>query len=264
MKWFASLLVILLVSACSAPADEAYEVRDHEPEYPEVVPAPTPPPVMAPRRAQLERYEGFPAVRNSPERGDRTVLRHPEPDPQITPGIVIDQLEEASFAYTVPWKVNIDETFDVQLLVNPAKSVAEVVEELEGEGHGGQLLISQIVRAELVSDDFEVMPLTPAAQGVDGVFSTEWRWQLTPRSPGKDKRVRISVSALVTVDGEKVERYIDTYDGVIYVDVTNQQRITKWFEENWKWFFSAILVPLLGWLALKIRRKLKGEPGDTE
>lgn len=171
---------------------------------------------------------------------------------------IIDQLSSASFGYSVPKEANIDDAVEVDMIVNPAITVDQIKDQLpDGQKVGQTIQISKVIQATVTSTDFEVTPITPERQVVMGNQNTTWKWSLKPKSVGPNKEVKITVTAIVIVDGERTERYLETYTGKVKVDITAKQRLAKWFHDNWQWVWGSLLVPVLGFIWAKFNKKKK-------
>jgi hypothetical protein len=49
-------------------------------------------------------------------------------------------------------------------------------------------------------------------------------------------------------------RVIRTFEETIAVNVTLSQRVSSFFANNWQWLWTAILIPIIGWLISRRRR----------
>lgn len=159
---------------------------------------------------------------------------------------IVNQLTPSSFGYSVPSIMNISDTEEVRLIINPSKSESEVSSVLGEQSITSTIPISNVVIADLSSRDFYIEKVTPNRQVVDKDVDTLWIWTISPKSYGDNKTLQINVSALVNIDGQKEERFLDTYVGTVQVDITNQQVISTWLKNNWQWAWGALLIPILG------------------
>ncbi|MCK9532887.1 MAG: hypothetical protein M0R77_20605 [Gammaproteobacteria bacterium] len=168
------------------------------------------------------------------------------------------QLSQSSFGYSVPQEANINDDIEVVVKINPSISIDQLKEHLpEGQQITQNIQISRIVEVRLEARDFDVINLTPQRQIIMGDQDTTWKWSLKPLSSGPGKEVKITVTAIITVDGEKAERYLDTYVGKVNVNITTKQRITKWLSANWEWAWGSLLIPIVGFAWAKYSKKKK-------
>lgn len=173
----------------------------------------------------------------------------------FNPTNIIEQLRYSAFGYSVPKKANIDDDIEVTMIVNPLSSTSEITSELpDGRKTTGEIQISRVIQAKLDSNDFIITPITPERQVIIGDRNTIWKWSLSAKKPGPNKVVKITVSAIVLVDGEKIESYVDTYTNVINIDITPKQRLFRWLSANWQWAWGALLIPVLGFFYNRKRK----------
>lgn len=169
---------------------------------------------------------------------------------------IIDQLSWSSFGYTVPKTANIEDDIEVTMLMNPSVSVEKIKDMLpEGDKTTTKIQISRTVKATLTSKDFAITPITSEKQAIISDDTTTWKWSLVPYGAGPNKIVKITVSAIIFVDGEKTERYLDTYQETINIKVTPIQRVSTWLSEYWQWAWSALLIPIGGLIYANIKKR---------
>lgn len=255
MKRFSVFAAMVFLASCS-PAAEA------PPPPPPAAPSPPPPPVY-----EIDR--GYSVEASPVEVGEvvtitarraRAVERPMEPviQPPSAFDDVVSQLSAASFAYSWPDRVNVEESFNVSLGVNPTMTAQQVRDEIGGSDAAiGRVQISKILIAKLAAPDFKIHPITPERQAIDLSQTTQWKWKLQPIRAGADREINLTIIAVVQVGDEKAERYVETFDGVITVDVTTKQRVEKFVQDHWQWGFSALLVPLGAMLIAWWRRRKK-------
>jgi hypothetical protein len=74
------------------------------------------------------------------------------------------------------------------------------------------------MRASLTGSGFLIETITEEIQPVSGVENTEWRWEIIPNKTGV-QRLRLTLSALISVADTERERFIKTFDRDIEVRV---------------------------------------------
>lgn len=272
MKKIITCLLLLLVSGCSTPAADPparmSSLRIYEPFMPmtriappaQVAPVPSPPvPAAPPPYVEEPQYEpASTETFNAPtSKSKKPTGVPPAPEKNIfDPTVILAQLRYSTFGYSIPGEANVDDEIDVTMIINPSLTVQEIEAVLpRGERTTGSIQISRIVQAKLDSRDFDIVAITPERQVIAQGINTAWRWSLKARTPGPNKVVKITVTAVVLVDGERTESYIDTYTSTIKVSITPQQRISRWLSDNWQWAWGALLIPLLGYFYNKKRKK---------
>jgi hypothetical protein len=176
------------------------------------------------------------------------------PTPVVQDDVMI-QLSQAAIAFNVPNKtINIDESFDIQLAIDPSKVAAELGKTISKEGTvvSNTLLISKIVRVQIVAPDFTISTTTTEEQAISKIAPTIWEWTLKPNEVGK-RTIKVTVTATVFINGKKVPRHISTFEQYITVDITADQVLVRWFKQYWQWLISTLLIPLAiyGWKKYK-------------
>lgn len=263
MKMFFVLILSMLLVGCTTYHD--YALPPVMPEQP--TDSGSPPSSAAepsPRYASGEEsyYENYVAKRSiakpSIVRNTKpTTMQKPVPDkPIFNPTTIIDQLRYSAFGYSVPKEANIDDDVEITMIVNPLSSTSEIADNLpDGQKTTGRIEVSRVIQAKLDSNDFIITPITPERQVIIGDRNTIWKWSLSAKEPGPNKVVKITVSAIVLVDGDKTESYIDTYENVININITSKQLLSRWLSANWQWAWGALLIPIAGYFYNKKRKK---------
>jgi len=159
---------------------------------------------------------------------------------------ILNQLKQASMAFVVPASVNIDSPFIIQLMINPSLTESELSQGLTKSGvkSSDKISISKIVLARVVSSDFTITPITPESQAISNIESTEWLWEVTPKKIGIQD-IELTITALVSVDGEKSQRHLKTFEKIINVEITNTQILKEFIKNYWQWLWTVCLTPLL-------------------
>ena len=92
----------------------------------------------------------------------------------------------------------------------------------------------------------------PQVQAVSQTVMTEWKWEIEPTKVGP-QRLHLTLSALLTVNGERTPRVIRSFEHAIEVHVTWRQNLAGFIGQNWQWLWTAILIPVVGWVVQKRR-----------
>ena len=163
----------------------------------------------------------------------------------------------ASIAFNVPQHIDLDKTAEIQLLLSLDQTVSQLQSQLEEAGArtGSQIRVSQSMEAALTGPHFQIEAITPEAQAITQHGATEWKWEVVPKKSGR-LNLHLTLTAIVEMEGRSVKHAIRTFDKTIEINVSFNQRATAFIEENWKWLWATILVPLAAWL---LRRRRKGE-----
>jgi hypothetical protein len=169
-------------------------------------------------------------------------------------GDVVSELPVASVAFNAPTKLDANEVAFVQVLVSRTSSVEALQYKLDevGARHGARIRVHDVMEAQLKGGGFDIKELTSPIQGVDR--ETEWKWEIRGTREGH-QRLRLTLWAVVGIDGVPAPYNVRTFERTIDVEVTMRQRIMG-YAEGLTWLWPVILVPLVGlvWRVWKRRR----------
>jgi hypothetical protein len=205
-----------------------------------------------------------------------TTTTSPPPPIGTLPGTAPDVVSQAVLglptafvAFNAPRTLGRGETATIQLLLSPAsKSIRELEDRLSevGDKIGARIRYSSTMEAVLRSQDFEVDPVdSKSRKFVPSDQDTEWLWQVTPKKTG-DLRLFLTLYAIIDVAGKEGPVKVGTFHRTLTIRVTWTQRAGDFFKDNWKWLWTAILVPVGVWA---IRKRAERKPpapssGSTE
>lgn len=115
--------------------------------------------------------------------------------------------------------------------------------------------IAPVMRAKLVDpsggENFTIVPITEEEQLIENNEFTKWEWDVTPLKEGNNK-LKLTVDIIIDDKTKNVEVYEDFI--YVYSDKTWWNNFVDFMGENWKWFLSTLIIPLLIWL-YKSRKK---------
>jgi hypothetical protein len=219
----------------------------------DIAPGPPPPPTRPPAPP--------PPVGPPPDPTPPPPPPAPEPEPGPSPSEfgaidrIIARLPRANAAFNAPTALALGESAVVQLRLSAQKSIRELKEEITalGEKEGANIKVSERMEARLTGLGFEIEAVTPETQGVSGQETTEWKWEIEPTETGT-QRLHLTLTALIEVDGQASPRTVRTFERMLVVDVALSTRVSQFVGDNWQWLWTAILIPLAGWL---VRRRMQ-------
>lgn len=225
-------------------AQKAMEEAEKRAKFSRAYPAPMPPPISS----QEPKGGGAPKI----ERKEQITI-------QNKTDTTTNQLFSAALAFVIPDKANIDESIKAQLLINIKKEVEALTQELTKKGSitSKEIKVSRIVKATLIAPDFTVINITEEEQILLDDVSTEWLWSLVPKTSGAHD-ISLNVSAVIKYDGRESKHHIKTFEKTITINITPEQVIDDWFNENWKWVISTLIIPLFGFVFKEKIKKLLG------
>jgi hypothetical protein len=113
-----------------------------------------------------------------------------------------------------------------------------------------------VMEASLSADPDDVLidPKGKQRHAVSTVEPTTWTWMITPKTWGKHT-LRLDLTVPFTINGMPQIREIKTMSRDIEITVTPFSLVRRFVETNWKWLWTALLIPLVHYL-LK-QRKLR-------
>lgn len=188
----------------------------------------------------------------------------PDPGERPTLDSVVSNLRLANVAFNSPKTMRLEEPMVIQLLLSGRQPIRELKEKLTalGEREGEQIRASDSMEAHLTGAGFAIEAVTPEIRLVDRDEITEWKWEVEPTKTGQ-RRLHLTLSALIDVHGNEKPYTVRTFERTLVVEVTLQQRLETFAEENWQWLWTALLVPA-GALLLQRRRRSRTPPtGST-
>ncbi len=170
-------------------------------------------------------------------------------DPLAAIDRLLEGMDLGNISFNVPRSLNLHDTAMIHLVLGVEKTIDELKEVIEAEGEkiGARIRVSNRMEARLSGQHFKIEAITPEVQAVSKSEVTEWKWEVTPEKEGR-QFLHLTLSALLSVEGESTPRVIRTFDRTIDVRVTWGQRTKAFFQENWQWLWAAVLVPLAGWI----------------
>jgi hypothetical protein len=108
-------------------------------------------------------------------------------------------------------------------------------------------------------------PASPATQTIPDTGYAEWRWQVAPLLAGPDKTLVVTAWADLSAQ-HAADILIQEYEAEVNVQVaptppppTLAKRVGGFVSNNWQWLWTAILIPIGGWLVQRFSRKKKPE-----
>jgi hypothetical protein len=181
-----------------------------------------------------------------------------EPEGVASEEDLFDQFKPGKVVFNVPKTMELDEKRGIQLLLSLKETFPELKKKIEeaGEIQQQQIRVSQIMTASLKGSGFKIEVISPALQLINIEGTTEWRWEITAIEPGVQK-LYLSMDAIFNHNGKDLPYTVETLSEEIEIIVTWQQKVSAFVGENWKWLWTTILVPFLGWIWE--RRKNKGD-----
>lgn len=178
----------------------------------------------------------------------------------------VDKLPVATVAFNTPKNLHRNETKTIKLLLSPGRNISIIqleqrVDEAGEKSGATNVRYSNLMQAELTSNDFEISPgqddqPLPVVAGQD----TVWYWDITPKRKGH-LLLHLTLFAFVDVAGQSAPYRAHTFDRTLAIDVGWPTVLADFVKGNWQWLWTAILVPVGFWV---VRRRTKPSPGQGQ
>jgi Divergent InlB B-repeat domain len=175
---------------------------------------------------------------------------------------MIRRLEVGSIAFNVPETLAVGDTEQVQLLLSAQQPISRLKEQLTelGDREGARIRVSDQMEARLTGQKFKIEAVTPELQVVSGEGVTEWKWDIEPTEAGT-LDLHLTLTAIIQVRGADRAFRVDTFDRTLEVRVPFLSQLSSFVKANWQWLWTAILIPVVGWVLARRRRRAVPDSG---
>lgn len=162
---------------------------------------------------------------------------------------VLESMEWGNIAFNAPSSMNLKDSAQIQLLLSLEQSIEDLRNMITaaGEKEGVSIHVYDMMEARLSGQRFQITAITPEIQAIASTGVTEWKWEIKPTSSGRHQ-LHLTLAALFNVGTTSTRRTIRTFDKTIEVEVTWGQSVSGFIGENWQWLWTALLIPVAGWL----------------
>jgi hypothetical protein len=169
--------------------------------------------------------------------------------------ILASQLRPARIVFNVPTTLRLHSSTEIKLLLSRQQSIRQLRAKLAalGELEGARIRASGVMEARLTGAGFKIEAITPETQLVSERGVTEWGWEIESTKTGT-QRLHLTLSALIRFQGDKTARTIRTFDRTLNVRVTWFDRVSGFIGGNWQWLWTAILIPVAGFILRNRKR----------
>ncbi len=167
---------------------------------------------------------------------------------------VLARMSKANIAFNAPEKIEIGMNSQVQLLMSVKDEIAELEAQITEPGVvvSARVSVSQTMRATLKGTGFIITAVTDEEQIIPTTERSEWLWNVKPTSGGTQV-LQLTLTAVLDVDGKQAKRTINTFQKEIEVEVPYSFLLSEFVSNNWQWLWSALLVPVGGWIVVRLR-----------
>lgn len=169
------------------------------------------------------------------------------------------QLFNVSMVFTIPITANINDEVNAEFIIDPKKTEEEIknlVKDTTGQVITDSIDVSRTVTAKIVAPNFKVSPSEDVRQALSTTQPTKWSWILTPTAEGA-QTVQLRVVAHILIEGERVERELETFNRNLTIVVTPKQKFNDFINSHLEWIVGSLIIPLLLWLFSYIKSRKK-------
>lgn len=161
----------------------------------------------------------------------------------------------ANLAFNVPKTMRLNSSTQIEVLLSAEHTIRQLRNRITalGEKEGATIHVASRMEARLTGFGFKIEAITPETQAVGRTSVTEWDWDVQATDRGTHL-LHLTLSALITVDGNQTSHTMRTFDRTIQIRVTLMDRVSSFAGRNWKWLWSAILIPIAGVLLRRRKR----------
>jgi hypothetical protein len=165
---------------------------------------------------------------------------------------LLEGLETANIAFNTPKSLGYGRTFEIKLELSTNKSPEELASTIHepGERETASVKISNEMDARLTGEQFQITAVRPERQAVSA-NGTEWSWDIKPNELGQ-QRLHLTLDAVLEIDNHESTYTLKTFDRTIGVNVVWPDSVLSFLTKYWQWVCTAILFPVIVWLAKRI------------
>lgn len=191
--------------------------------------------------------------------------------------LILHTMQLGNIAFNAPTSMDLDETVRIQLLLGIKQTIEELKQNIKveiekkhlfGDIEAARIKVAPLImQAHLEGYSFDIKSITPDEQPISSEITTEWLWEVIPKSSGIGI-LSLTLNAKLPIEGNSTYRTIRTFKKEIRVEVTRLQQTENFIKDNWQWLWTAIFFPIGAWLwskhgsssatkALPLRRQQK-------
>ncbi|MDT8337193.1 MAG: hypothetical protein RQ856_05120 [Candidatus Izemoplasmatales bacterium] len=263
MKKLLYLLILISLIACTSNCSSTHKMSEAYSDT-TYIPPPPPPPPPPPDPIEVEILEDdiqeFEEIREIISLPDAMARRESrEPAGEIQPAIIYEDAGYGDINYIMEDTMIVNKSTIINMTISESIDREEIIEEIESFTEENTITnvirIAPVMRAKLVDpsggENFTIVPITSEEQLIENDEFTKWEWDVTPLKEGNNK-LKLTVDIII----EDRTKNIEVYEDFIYVysDKTWWDNFVDFMGENWQWFLSTLIIPLLIWF-YKIKKR---------
>jgi len=181
--------------------------------------------------------------------------------------VMVETFSKASLVFDSPEEIPYETSEIVALAVSQPHTFAELLSILEYQvgrklvsPDTALIFVSPRMSAVLTGQDFLITELTPHIQAIFSSSETIWNWSVTPQKWGR-KKLHLTLSALIPVDGQPTPKAVMTYSREINVTVSFKVIAAQFLNRHVKWLWTILVIPAVPILRRLVLSRRKRSPG---
>lgn len=165
-------------------------------------------------------------------------------------------------AYSVPEKMKVAKEYSIKVRISKLKKNKSILilgdndainnKEYESIATIEDVRVSGEMSAELRGDssEFNIVSLSTEIQNIDDESYTEWEWRVTPKKSGD-----IPLKLIIKLKG--LNKDIVVFNKIIEVKTNVPVQVEGFFEKNWQWIMTTIIIPIFIYFWNRKKKKQK-------
>lgn len=184
------------------------------------------------------------------------IIHHTKVDKQIV-YVKNTELSVGRIVYSIPDTMRLQQvsTIKIRIAKNQSSTIYNSIGKVTGES---EVRTSSTMEVNLIDPEgnaFSIVKSNSNEQIIEDSGYTEWIYNVTPLKTGKH-----SLDLVVSIIKDKNKKEI-VYSDLVYIRSNPKEVIKGFWEKNWQWGFSTILIPLLIWFYNKRKKKNEKDKG---
>lgn len=170
----------------------------------------------------------------------------------------IGKLPTGTIVYNPPKEMTVGISERVEARISREEFHEELIQGLKGRGvpKVEDIEVGTAMKVRLIGDKFNILSLSDEEQLVASSKYTQWAWDVIPLKAGSQV-LHLSVTVIVPIPGHgDRQRTWPVIDKEINVKVNATHTMANWLGNNWQWFISTIIIPIV-WKGIDIIKKRK-------
>lgn len=166
---------------------------------------------------------------------------------------------KGKIAYTIKDTMKVGTNYRIVLRITKEMTTAELVDNISDKPVKvivENIRIGNIMNAVLIDPEgnFSILNLSSEEQNIEEHDYTEWSWNVKPLKSGECPLKLIIKVKIFTENGEFLKD-IPVFDKTVNVNSNAKFTIGTFFQNNWSYLLSTIIIPFIIWLWNRRKKK---------